>query len=462
MFTIHRYSQNDTAATLLETFKSYESLGIRWSLPGGIQRIEIIVKTRNKYELHERMTTHAGQRIAIYSPQMSRPIPGWIYEVNSVGVGKVEYILLGGWRRLKDVYDVTVYDPADSNGDVLATALDDHCLFYNGDASGIETGGGAIGGWQVADEIGSTLQDITQDMMDMSDSLHRKYDFWFVDDKLNGNKLTQLMPYFQPRVSTADITWQVDTSELGGLNTGMGIVDTFSHFTIFYDTVGGTATGGSATTLVNADALFGATFTTDGVAEGDRVVNETDGSAGRVDSVDDDENLTISALSGGTNNVFAAGDFYTITMQNIQSATVTATPVNGTWTKYWREIKRGFNRTLALNYGNMLLDQKNVYQQQSPFTINSKTIRDTSGARWPLLEMIARGGGYLRINDLYPSASTYADSTNNSSTFFITALDYDNVSGQMRVVVDNPDRRIDVRLFAAGILNGEMVGRKHT
>jgi hypothetical protein len=49
---------------------------------------------------------------------------------------------------------------------------------------------------------------------------------------------------------------------------------------------------------------------------------------------------------------------------------------------------------------------------------------------------------------------------NNSTVFFITALDYDNVSGQMRVVVDNPDRRLDVRLFTAGILNGEMVGRK--
>jgi hypothetical protein len=170
--------------------------------------------------------------------------------------------------------------------------------------------------------------------------------------------------------------------------------------------------------------------------------------------------LTISALSGGTANVFAAGDAYSITMQNLQSVTITATPVNGIWTKYWREIKRGFSRALALNYGSMLRDQKNVYQQQSPFTINSRTIRDTGGGRWPLLEMIARGGGYLRINDLYPSASTYTTNTNNSSTFFITALDYDNVSGQMRVVVDIPDRRLDVRLFTAGIINGEMVGRK--
>ena len=456
MFTVHRYSYSDAAATLLETFRDYESLGVRWSLPGGIQRIEVVIKTRNKYELHERMNTHAGQRIAIYSPQMTLPISGWIYEVNSVGDGLVEYVMFGAWRRLKDVYDVTVYDPTDTSGEVLEKALDDHCLFYSGDDSNITMTGSPIGGWQVADETGSTLQDIASDMIDMSDSSYLKYEFWMIDDTLNGNKLMQLTPYFKPRDATAPVTWQVDVEELNGLRLGMGIIDTFSNITIYYDTVGGNATGGSATTLIDT----GAAFTTSGLSEGDRVINETDGSAGRIDTIDSATQLTISALSGGTANVFASGDFYTITLQDMQSVNVNATAVNGIWRKEWREIKRGFNATLATRYANMLLKFKNVYQQQSPFTIGSKTIRDKSGARWPLLEMIARGGGYLRINNLYPDAADYTVGLNNSSTFIITAMDYDNVSGQMRVVVDSPDRRLDVRLFTAGILNGEMVGRR--
>jgi hypothetical protein len=277
-----------------------------------------------------------------------------------------------------------------------------------------------------------------------------------VDEAFSGTNLRQLYAGFQPRSTSAAINWQVDVNELGGLRTGMGIIDTFSNFVIFYDTVGGTATGGSATTLINT----GAAFTTSGLSEGDRVVNETDGSTGRIDTIDSATQLTVSALSGGTLNVFTAGDFYSITLQNMQSVTVSFPPVNGIWTKYWREVKRGFNVTQATRYANMLLTQKNAYQQQSPFTINSHTIRDASGARWPLLEMIARGGGYLRINDLHPNEALFDESANNSTAFFITALDYDNVSGQMRVVVDNPDRRLDVRLFTAGILNGEMVGRR--
>jgi hypothetical protein len=261
MFTVHRYSYSDTSATLLETFRDYQSLGVRWSLPGGIQRIEVVIKTRNKYELYERMNTHAGQRIAIYSPQMTLPNSGWIYEVNAMGDGQVEYVAFGSWRRLKEVYDVTIYDPTDTTGEVLKTALADHCLFYNSTSSNISISGSAIGGWQVADEIGSTLQDIIQDMIDMSDSTYRRYDFVMIDEALSGTSLRKLFAGFQPRSSTAAINWQVDVSELGGLRTGMGIIDTFSNFVIFYDTVGGTATGGSATTLIDT----GAAFTTSGL-----------------------------------------------------------------------------------------------------------------------------------------------------------------------------------------------------
>lgn len=81
--------------------------------------------------------------------------------------------------------------------------------------------------------------------------------------------------------------------------------------------------------------------------------------------------------------------------------------------------------------------------QQQDFTIGSAFIRDGSGARWPLWEMIKRGPGYIRINDLYPTAVLLASSNDRLRVFFTSALDYDYASNTMRVVPDLPDSRLD-------------------
>lgn len=73
-----------------------------------------------------------------------------------------------------------------------------------------------------------------------------------------------------------------------------------------YDT--GTATGGSAVTLVDA----GADFVNDGVLRGDIIENSTDGSQSSVLTVVDGQNLDIMALSGGSTNTFTSGDEYVL------------------------------------------------------------------------------------------------------------------------------------------------------
>jgi hypothetical protein len=456
MLTVCRYEQDDTEASLLEVFDNVSNLGLRWSLPGGLQRIEFTIKTDNIWDLFERTNTHAGQRVAIFSPRLSRPITGWINEVSSVGKGLVEYVVYGGWRRLKDVYDTVVYPSDYTNGEVIRDSLYILCLFYNNNSNNINQSGSEIGGWTVDEEIGSKAQDVILDMLDMSNSSYQKYDFWWLDERMLNTKIRQMIPYFKPRETDAEINWQIDLNDMGGFEQSRGISETFSNITIFYDTIGGTAFSGGATTL--SDPLFGS-FITQGVTEGDRVVNNTDGSYARVVTVDSEDDLTISTLSGGTANVFANGDSYTITLQNLQSVTASDTAVNDIWVKYIKEIKRGFNVTQATRYANMLLAQKNAYKQQTPFTITSRTIRDADGVEWPILEMIASGGGYIRVNDLYPAVALFEQSQNNSTVFFITSMDYDNVSGQMRLTVDDPDSRLDARLVTAGILNSTMIGR---
>ena len=97
--------------------------------------------------------------------------------------------------------------------------------------------------------------------------------------------------------------------------------------------------------------------------------------------------------------------------------------------------------------------------QVQAFTVTAPTIRDGNGARWPLWEVIAQGGGYIRVNDLFPAAAIFGESNNSLTVFRITALDYDYTSNTLRINVDNQDRRLDVRLRRFGIVNSESINR---
>lgn len=450
-----RYTNSDTSANLLEVLDHAGEIGVRWALPGGLQRMEVLAKARNRLDMFARMNDHPGQRIALISPRMTRPISGWIYEVQPAGAGRVQYVCYGGWRRHEDIYDTTIYDPADTNGDVVSTVLTDHCTFYNGDSGDITLTGAAIGGWQPEDETGSTVQDIIRDMINLSDSNNAVWDYYLKDEVTDGTHIRQLIPYFKPRSASTSIDWQVKMQDFRHFEMSRGIAERKNDITIYYDTIGGTATGTDETTLTDS----GTSFTTDNIKVGDTVINETDDSRARVVSVDSNTQITTSALSGGTDNTFQSGDVYRIILQDLQSVNVAASP-KSPFNKEYREIKRGMDETQATYYANMVLDQYDVVKQQMPFVVAAPYIKDVKGARWPLLEVIARGGGYIRINDLYPTAALSSESLNNATAFFITALDYDHSYNQMRVNVDIRDSRLDVRLLQAGILSSEAVGRR--
>lgn len=79
------------------------------------------------------------------------------------------------------------------------------------------------------------------------------------------------------------------------------------------DPVTGTATSSDAgTTLIDSNA----SFDVDGILPGDTVVNSDDGSSATVISVDSSTQITITALSGGTENDWDIGEAYEITATN--------------------------------------------------------------------------------------------------------------------------------------------------
>jgi len=90
----------------------------------------------------------------------------------------------------------------------------------------------------------------------------------------------------------------------------------------------GTATGGSATMLIDT----GATFVSDGVAEGDMVVNDSDGAVGAVTSVDSETQLAIYRFAYGDRNAVQAGDAYrVVTPASTGAALVCICGLNGSY-----------------------------------------------------------------------------------------------------------------------------------
>lgn len=196
-------------------------------------------------------------------------------------------------------------------------------------------------------------------------------------------------------------------------------------------------------------------FQDEGVKVGDVVTNITDGSRGTVTAVYPTI-LVLDRLSGGTDNRFDNGDTYSVEMQDPQSVKVQST-TSDFWTQEVAEFHPDMTATQAEQYAKMILDAEP--EQLQAFTITAPMIQDGSRAWWPLYEMILQGGGYIQIPDLYPAAALATNALNRKTTFFITAMDYDNITNTMRVAVDRPDRRLDAQLRREGIISSEIISR---
>jgi len=217
----------------------------------------------------------------------------------------------------------------------------------------------------------------------------------------------------------------------------------------------GRATSGTTTTLVDTTV----NFTDVGVVVGDILYNLTDSSTGTITGIttttNTDDTLEIGgAMSGGKANGVNeryevkgnqdVGDDYAIRTKadtNYQEASVT---IESLWTREVTVSEPSMDATQALQYANSLLVDEP--QQLQAVTITSPTIEDATGARWPLWAVIAKGGGVVRVADLFPDADSLAGTANRRTVFRITHLEYKAHENSLRMGFDSTDRRLDARL----------------
>ena len=102
-----------------------------------------------------------------------------------------------------------------------------------------------------------------------------------------------------------------------------------ANLTISYNVVG-TVTTPDAGGVTLTDSA--ATFVTDGVAVGDTVTNDTDGSTATVTSVTSETVLVCDGLSGGTDDQWDSSDDYTVTVASRVGAVVNASTATDGWT----------------------------------------------------------------------------------------------------------------------------------
>lgn len=101
----------------------------------------------------------------------------------------------------------------------------------------------------------------------------------------------------------------------------------------------------------------------------------------------------------------------------------------------------------ATQYRDLMLAKYKDPMLKNAFTIGSRGIRDSGGARWPLWYPIKNGGGYLRINDLFPDSLTFDKSVDRQRIGQIMTAEYDDTAHTLRISLDTTDESAD-RLLA--------------
>lgn len=523
--TVARFENNDAGADIIGQFREVEGLGVYWSLETfGVDRIEFITRTDGQLDAYQHYEDHLGQRVAVYAPTNTRPVSGWITEVELLPGNRVRYVAKGPGMRMQDRLITRQYTSTTSIANVVENIVYRYCPFADKtDLTNIYTNSITVNGWSVKQPEGSTPAEAIADILRFSDASYRIRDFWMVDQPFSGTSLRQFVAHYYPRTTDATADWIISRRDLTGLQFARSLERMVTSVRVYYGNVTGTITGLGTNTLTDS----GATFITDGVVPGDRLVNTTRGGYATIISVDSQTQLTISdigskhigrctggdattlidtavnftelkvavndilknntdsstgtitgiatttntddtlqisgTMSGGKQNgpneryevvgTFAVGNAYAIET----TARVNFVEVSVVDPAYWdRELavfEPTMDATQAEQYANSLLVDEP--QQVQAFVISAPTIKDAAGSRWwPLMEVIARGGGYIQIADLYPEASLIAGGTNRRTTFFITSLEYNDADKTLRVGVDNPDRRLDARLAREKIIGG--------
>lgn len=428
------------------------NLGVRCSLPGWLQRMEFAERKRNYLASYFAYDNNHGQRVALVDSMHNVIVDGWIYEVQPDGRFN-NYVVGGSWKRHFDQLDTTIFSAAATVDAVIADTVTNHVGGLTADYSHIVGSGTAVGDiFRVAERTGSYPGDIITALLAVSDSSANIYDYWIQSGNLNGVHLPYPLPYLAARAASGTPNWRVQRHDLSDNPlAGRHIWDLKTRVTTYYEQSTLINNGGgyaANTSILTVDD--GSIFTAGDLCRLELTGGEIHHTAVRVIAGND---ITINdPLPGAiSDNALVVNE----------SVTATTTDTNTTsegkfWRRDFHDTSGPYTQTQAEQLRDAYADIYNDPVTQGSFTITSPTIRDATGAEWPIWYLLKKPS-YAQVIDLYPAAALTTLRLDSLTSFFVTSVDYDGVS--MRVTTDRPDARLDVLLKQAGITSGEMIYR---
>lgn len=446
----------NTAATgLKEVMYHPANVGVRWALPGGLQRMELTIKAKSKYDARNRYAEGLGERWVLLDGMIDRPIAdGWCYSVTPDGI-HVHYEIAGAWKRHSDQYETTQPVATTTDTDVFLKAiLTGHVPAVSATQTNIGATSTDVGNYVVDLQIGERPDRIIDDLLKMGNSSDQIIDYWLVPAPMNGILPRLPLPYLAARDNTAAVSWQTRERDLSAKEMSRNIWELVNDVVVGYTAV---------TTLTDAATKNDTTIKVDSVTGfnvGDEIQIQTD----------EDNRFFTTAITDITGSVFTINDPLPgdasvdnlVKNNNTQftSAATDTTSQNTYWTRQARVIRRELNLTQAQQYRDALLAQYKNAAQLTSFTIGSGYVKNTNGSRLPVWRMLINPG-LVRINDLFADGTVFSNSIDGRQSFRVVALDYDHNRRSMQVTPDTlNEARLDVILQRGGMESvGQMINR---
>lgn len=457
--TLHAGRWNTARTTMLEFIERPAQIRARCSLPGWLQRLEVTVKARSHMDAYDRYNSHHGDGFAIFDTYGVRPIlDGWVYEIVPDG-RHVHYIIGGGWTRLTDEFETNAPTSGTQDTDAyLKSVLTAHAPAISSDQTNIDPTGTDMGdSFRLRDWTGTTPQEIAEYVAAAGDSSDYILDFWLQGDTFNNVQLRAPLPYLKARKTQGEYNWQVNRRDLIDQTFARHIWQLTNHATMYFTwttLLNGAHSASDTTLLVDSVANFGI---------GDEVeIQLNDGKTYRT---------VLTAVGGSILTIeeglphSAPNDGVVYRRRPLQdsAAAQDAASQSAYWTRHKRIVEdeiagNFFGQTQANQIRDGYVAELANPIQQASFTIGAGRVRNVNGGTWPLWRMI-HAPSYIRINDLFPSASLTSLTLDSQSVFFTQSLDYDHNARRLRITPDAffGDNRLDVLLQKIGMRVGQAV-----
>ena len=444
---------------------NHSGLMIRCALPGWGQKAWFVARAPSQARARNQHQRAHGQRILIYDA--AGPVwQGWVMAVDIDGRW-IRYEAAGTYQvRMRDDWYSPTIDVSDTVTDFMQAMLTAVAPAVYVNATNFASNATAIGDVFVrAVEEGEGLlaADVIPALLAMRDSSYNLYDFWLQPRRwANARPQYDAAHYAQRDKTRAWADWYVLQNDLveSDRQQHSHIYDYSDSATVAYGHVTGTSSVPAPPTYYLYDPTVN--FHALGVTVGDMATDLTRSAGGApvymyVAGISEDGH-TLTGGSGYNWYTGAVGHDYSIKLQQLGNVTVTASGTTNLWSSVGQIFEAPeLDQTQASQLAAELAATYSNPVYQEPFTIGGRFVRDTNGGRWPLWSLLRKPGYMVQLDRYeYDTSGNEIDIINRRG-LFTSALDYNHDERTITVTPNEPSDRLDVRLQAFGIVDGQTI-----